>query len=635
MQSTQLLRKRRFLPFFVTQFLGALNDNLYKNGLTVFIAFQSAAISQSESNDLVNLAAGLFILPFFLFSAIAGQLADKYEKSRLITHIKRLEVLIMAFAGVAFYLQSTAMLIGLLFLMGTQSALFGPVKYSLLPQVLQPEELVGGNALVEFGTFVAILLGLIAGVLVTSIEDTGTFWLSALVFIVALIGYASSRAIPNIAPSTPELKIDFHLLRQFLQAFRHAREKDAVFYSVMGISWFWYIGITYVTQLPNYVRYELGANEQVYVMLLALFSVGIGVGSFLCEKLSGRMVEIGLVPIGSLGLTLFSVDIFFAHQGVANGGELFGPSVFLASAGNLRIMVDIFMLGAFGGFYIVPLYALVQQRSDIHKRARIIAANNVLNALFMVVASLFAMFTLQMGLTISELFLIMAVMNAVVALWIFTLVPEFVMRLLVWLLIHVVYRVRTRTLENIPDEGPCLLVCNHVSFIDALVLAGSIRRPVRFIMYYRIFEIPLLSFIFRTAGAIPIAGAREDPALMHRAFDRVADALDAGEVVCIFPEGRITHDGALGPFRQGVMRILERTPVPVVPLALDGLWGSFFSRRYGRAMSRLFPRGLFNRIELVAGEPLAPEQVSLQRLETMINELLADSQRNRRDANPA
>ena len=244
MQSIQLLGKNRFLPFFLTQFLGALNDNLYKNGLTVFIAFQSVAISQSESNSLVNIAAGLFILPFFLFSTIAGQIADKYEKSQLIARIKLLEISIMLFAGLAFYLDSMAMLIGLLFLMGTQSALFGPVKYSLLPQALKDEELVGGNAMVGFGTFIAILLGLIAGVLITSIEETGTQWLSLAVLMTAVGGYLCSLKIPRAQANAPDLKIDFNLFRQLIQSFKHARDKESVFYSIMGISWFWFIGIT-------------------------------------------------------------------------------------------------------------------------------------------------------------------------------------------------------------------------------------------------------------------------------------------------------------------------------------------------------------------------------------------------------
>lgn len=622
MKSIGLLSKKRFLPFFLTQFSGALNDNLYKNGLTVFIAFQSASITQSESNDLVNIAAGLFILPFFLFSAIAGQLADKYEKSLLISRIKLLEIVIMLFAGLAFYLNSIPMLIGLLFLMGTQSALFGPVKYSLLPQVLQDEELIGGNALVEFGTFIAILIGLIAGVLITSIENSGSYWLSLAVFCMAVIGYLVSLKIPLAKADDPELKLDYHLLRQFIQSFHFARENRSVFYSIMGISWFWFLGITYVTQLPNFVRYELGGNEQVYVLLLALFSIGIGAGSFLCEKMSGRIVELGLVPIGSLGLTLFGIDLYFTPPD-ALSSELISTWEFAVSTNNTRVMLDIFLLGVFGGLYIVPLFALVQQRSKVTKRARIIAANNVLNALFMVVATVFSLFALSLGLTIAELFLVMSLMNIAVAVWIFTLIPEFIMRLLVWLLIHSFYRVRKKDLDNIPDQGPCVLVCNHVSFVDALILAGCVKRPIRFVMYYKIFQIPVLSFIFKTANAIPIAGAREDNDLMNRAFEQISRALDEGEVVCIFPEGKITSDGNMNPFKSGVIKMIEKNPVPVVPLALRGLWGSFFSRKHGHAMTRLFPRGMFNRIELLAGQPVAAERVTLKILQNAVSGLLS------------
>ena len=622
MKSIDLLGKKRFLPFFLTQFFGALNDNLYKNGLTVFIAFQSASITQAESNDLVNIAAGLFILPFFLFSTIAGQLADKYEKSYLISRVKLLEIIIMLFAGLAFYLNSTAMLIGLLFLMGTQSSLFGPVKYSLLPQVLKDDELIGGNALVEFGTFVAILIGLIAGVLITSIENTGTYWLSFAVVMMAIVGYQTSLKIPQAKANAPELKIDFRLVKQFLQSFHHARENRSVFFSIMGISWFWFIGITYVTQLPNFVRYELGGNEQVYVLLLAMFSIGIGAGSFLCEKLSGRIVEIGLVPIGSLGLTVFGIDIYFAQTGVVSG-ELISPWVFATAGNNVRVMLDIFLLGVFGGIYIVPLFALVQQRSEASKRARIIAANNVVNALFMVVATGFSIFALSSGLNIAELFLVMSLMNAAVAVWIFTLIPEFIMRLLVWLLIHTIYRVKKTELDLIPDKGACVLVCNHVSFVDSLILAGCIKRPIRFVMYYKIFNIPVLSFIFRTANAIPIAGAREKPQLMNTAFEQISSALENDEIVCIFPEGKITHDGNLNPFKSGVMKILQKNPVPVVPLALRGLWGSYFSRKHGSAMSKLFPRGFYSRIELVAGEAINAEDVSLKQLQRGVENLIS------------
>ncbi|MFT5219753.1 MAG: 1-acyl-sn-glycerol-3-phosphate acyltransferase [Gammaproteobacteria bacterium] len=619
-ESIKLLSSKRFCPFFITQILGAFNDNLYKNGLTIFIAFQAANISQENSNSLVNIAAGLFILPFFLFSPIAGQLADKFEKSILIRRIKLLEIVIMLLAAVAFIAQSPAMLVAILFLMGTQSALFGPVKYSLLPQILKPEELVGGNAMVEFGTFVAILLGLIVGVFTIGI---GTTAMALAVVITAIIGYLASRSIPLIAAADPGLKISFNIPRQTLAILRDARANQTVFFSILGISWFWFIGITYVTQLPNYVRYELGGDEQVYVLLLAMFSIGIGAGSFLCERLSGRIVEIGLVPIGALGLTVFGIDIYFS-QNLASGPELIDTASFIAQPGSLRVIFDILMLGVSGGIYIVPLYALVQQRSDAKKRSRIIAANNVLNALFMVVASLYGLFALSAGISIPLLFCIMAVMNAAVALFIFTMVPEFIMRLLVWLLVHTVYRVDKVDLDNIPDEGPALLICNHVSFLDALVLAGSIRRPIRFVMYYRIFEIPLLSFIFKTAGAIPIAGAREDPELMARAFDKISAALADGELMCIFPEGKISIDGELNAFKPGVRQILQRNNVPAIPLALRGVWGSFFSRKYGKAMSTLFPRGWFNRIELVAGNAFDGNKVELQEMRQRILELRGD-----------
>lgn len=601
--SIKLLSTPRFRPFFLTQFAGAFNDNLYKTGLTTLIAFQAASVSQEDSNALVNIAAGLFILPFFLFSPIAGQLADKFEKSMLIRRIKLLEIAIMLLGAAAYVFNSIPMLVAILFFMGTQSALFGPVKYSLLPQALEPGELVGGNAMVEFGTFIAILMGLIVAVYVIGIGNSA---IAVAVLVTACLGYWASRGIPALSPGAPDLQISFNIPRQIVSMMRDAGANQTVFYSVIGISWFWFIGITYITQLPNFVRYELGGDQQVYVLLLAMFSIGIGAGSFLCERLSGRMVEIGLVPIGSLGLTLFGVDLYF-NQGLSSGGELIGPAAFMAQSFSLRVCVDIIMLGISGGLYIVPLYALIQQRSELRKRSRIIAANNVLNALFMVAASMYGFIVLSAGVSIPVLFLIMALMNAAVVLFIFKLVPEFIMRMLIWLLVHTIYRVDKSGLDNIPDEGPAVLICNHVSFVDALVLAGSLRRPIRFVMYYKIFQLPLLSFIFRTANAIPIAGAREDPAMMESAFEQVSQALRQGEIVCIFPEGKITEDGEMNAFKPGLSRILQRDPVPLVPLALRGLWGSFFSRAYGSAMSRLLPRGMLSRIELVAGEAVAAD----------------------------
>lgn len=618
-----LLRQRRFLPFFVTQFLGAFNDNVFKNALIILIAFQVAVADPAQVNTLINISAGLFVLPFFLFSATAGQLADKYEKSHLMRWIKLLEIIIMLGAAVGLILGNITLLIGLLFLMGCQSTLFGPVKYSILPQHLAPEELVGGNGWVQMGTFLAILTGTMVGGILIAIRDSGAWMVGATVVTVATLGFLASLFIPRANPDAPDLRINWNPLTETWPIINFARGNRTVFLSVLGISWFWFLGATYLAQLPNYTKLALGGDEHVVTLLLTLFAFGIGAGSLLCERLSGRRVELGLVPFGLIGLTLFGVDLYFAVTPAAPDAPLVGALEFLGGAANWRVVADILLMGMFGGFYIVPLYALVQQRSAPSHRSRVIACNNIINALFMVLSAVLAIAFLGLGLTIPQFLLLTALFNAAVAIYIFTLVPEFLMRFIVWILVNLVYRLKTRGLEHIPDEGPAVVVCNHVSFMDALVIIGSCRRPIRFVMDHQIFKIPVLSFVFRTAGAIPIAPAREDPEILERAYDQVARYLEGGEVVGIFPEGRLTEDGEIGPFKTGIERIVQRTPAPVVPMALRGLWGSFFSRRHGPAM-RHFPRRFWSRIELMVGEPVPPEQATSARLRERVVELRGD-----------
>jgi len=332
--------------------------------------------------------------------------------------------------------------------------------------------------------------------------------------------------------------------------------------------------------------------------------------------MSGRRIEIGLVPFGSIGLTLFALDLWLATRhmsAVAQGGL----DAFLPWPQHWRVAADILLLGMFGGFYIVPLYALIQQRSAPTHRSRIIAANNILNALFIVVSAVIAIGLLKAGLTIPQLFLVVGVMNAAVALYIYTLVPEFLMRFLAWLLVHTFYRVRAEGLDNIPEEGPCILVCNHVSYVDPVVIAACVRRPIRFVMDHPIFRIPVLSFIFRTMRTIPIAPAKEDATSKERAFAEAAKALSAGEIVGIFPEGKLTETGELNPFRPGVQQMVATTPVPVIPMALRGLWGSFFSRSHnGKAMRSL--RGVFSRIGLVIAPPVPAADVAPEQLQARV-----------------
>ncbi len=617
-----LLKERRFAPFFWTQFLGAANDNVYKNALVIFVAFHAASLTSLDPNALVNLAGAVFIAPFVLLSATSGQLADKFEKSRLIRWIKLFEIAIMAIGLAGFWMRDLGLLFTGLALMGVHSTLFGPVKYAILPQHLKPEELIGGNGLVEMGTFVAILLGTIAGGLLVAIEGVGPTVAGAAAVGVAVAGYLVSRAIPNTPAVDPGLAINWNPFSETWKNLRVAQENRVVWLSMLGISWFWFYGATFLAQFAGFARDVLGGDEHVVTCLLALFSVGIGIGSLLCERMSGRRVELGLVPFGSIGLTVFAVDLWLGSRQL-HASALAGLDVFFANPAHWRIAADLVLIGLFGGFYIVPLYALIQERSAPSHRSRIIAANNILNALFMVVSAGLAIVLLKAGLSIPELFLVTALMNAAVAFFIYGLVPEFLMRFLAWLLIHTFYRVDKQGLENIPDEGPCIVVCNHVSYVDAVVIAACVRRPIRFVMDHRIFGVPLLSFIFRTMRTIPIAPAKEDAAMKERAFADAAEALRAGEVVGIFPEGRLTDTGELNPFRPGVQQMIATTPVPVVPMALSGLWGSFFSRSHqGKAMRRL--RGIFSRIALVVAPPVPPERVTLDGLQATVLALRGD-----------
>jgi 1-acyl-sn-glycerol-3-phosphate acyltransferase len=617
-----LLRQRRFAPFFWTQFLGAGNDNIYKNALVIFVAYQAAALSTIDSNTLVNLAAGIFILPFVLLSATAGQLADKYEKARLIRYIKVLEIAIMLIGLAGFWQRNLTLLFLALGLMGVHSTLFGPVKYAILPQTLAPRELIGGNGLVEMGTFVAILLGTILGGVLVAVEPNGAVLAGGAAVVVAVAGWLVSRAIPVTPAPAPDLAINWNPFTESWRNLRFAYGNRVVWLSMLGISWFWFYGATLLTQFPNFAKNVLGGDEHVVTLLLALFSVGIGVGSLLCERLSGHKVELGLVPFGSIGLTVFAVDLWFATRGMHATG-LAGVGAFLAAPAHWRVVADLVLIGLFGGFYIVPLYALIQERSAPSHRSRIIAANNIMNAVFMVTSAGLAIALLGAGVSIPGLFLVTGILNAVVAVYIYGLVPEFLMRFVAWLLIHTVYRVTEEGLQNVPEEGPCIVVCNHVSYVDAIVIAASVRRPMRFIMDHRIFQVPVLNWLFRTLRAIPVASAREDAALKESAFATAAAALRNGEIVAIFPEGRLTEDGEMGTFRAGIERMLADTPVPVVPMALRGLWGSFFSRSYeGRAMQRV--RGIFSRIAIVAAPPVPPAEATPEALRTRVLAMRGD-----------
>ena len=627
-----LLKQRRFLPYFTVQALGAFNDNVFRQAIIGLLGVMAAAglLDESTRGTYTQLAPAVFILPYFLFSSIAGQFAERTEKSKLIRITTAMEIAIMSLAAVGFLLQDMRVLLVALFATGVQSTLFGPVKYSILPSVLKPEELTGGNGLVEMGTSIAVLLGMLFGGLIFTVAgEHGTQAAAVAVILLAIAGNVLSRMIPAVPASAPDLKVQWNPIPESIAILKLARKQVAVRNSILGVSWFWFTGTVLTGNLPVYAETHLGGTPTLYVFALAVFSIGVGVGSLLCEKLSARTVEIGLVPLGAIGMSACIVHLGFAPAIAAKGLDVAG---FLQQAGAWRVVLDLAGIGLFSGFFVVPLFALIQSRTPRDELSRVIAGMNIQNAIFIVAAALGGVALQQaLGWSIPQVFLALGIASIVVAAWIFSLVPEFLMRFLSWLLVRGLYRLKLHGIErNVPDEGAALLVCNHVSYMDALVLAASIPRPVRFVMYYRIFNIPVMRWIFKTAKAIPIAGARENPELMQRAFDEVDAVLAEGELVCIFPEGALTKDGNIAPFKSGVEKILERRAVPVVPMALKNMWGSMWSRRAnakeGSALDRMrVPRRLRAHVDVVAGEPVEGATATAELLEAKVRELRGEA----------
>ncbi len=626
-----LMGQRRFAPFFWTQFLGAANDNLFKFAFTVLVTYQLQV--QWLPADLAGLVIGaLFILPFLLFSATSGQLADKLDRRQMIVWLKRAEIGIMAIAALGFFIHNIPVLLVCIFLMGLQSTVFGPVKFAYLPQHLSERELTGGNGMVEMGTFVAILLGNVAGGLIIAVPEIGAHHVGFTCVGLALLGRLASHHIPASPAMDPSLQINWNPFTETWANLKLARQTPVVFRSVLGISWMWFFGAVFLSLFPAFAKDVLHGDEQVASLLLVVFSIGIGTGSLMCEMLSRRHVEIGLVPVGAIGMSVFSIDLYFATRGLPPASGL-GLGAFMADAAHWRVLADLTLLSLFAGLYSVPMYALIQMRSQPTHRARIIAANNILNALFMIASALIAGALLGAGFTIPQMFLFVGLANAVVAFYIFMLVPEYLLRFVAWVASRFVYRFKVQGDEHIPTQGAAVLVCNHVSFVDAVLLMAASPRPIRFIMDHRIFKVPLLGWLFKLAKAIPIAPQKEDPEAYEAAFDVAAQVLREGDLLAIFPEGGITQDGQLQPFKGGIMKILARAQAdgvtaPVIPMALNNLWGSYFSRVEVRdgantAMVRPFRRGFFSRVGLNVGASVAPNVASPEGLRQRVAGLAA------------
>lgn len=613
----RLITQRRFLPYFCTQFLGAFNDTIYKNALAIFITY--IFISENQG-ILLNVAAVAFILPFFLFGSTAGQLAEKYEKSALIQKIKLAEIGIVLLGCVALYTQSVPWMLFTLFALGTQSAFFGPIKYSILPQHVARHEILSANAYVESGTFTAILLGTILGGLLA--KDVALHALLMISMIgVAVTGWLCSRLIPPAKPAKSGLKLSFNLWRSSMAILKMVRADPPVFKAILANSWFWFFGSVVLTQFPVFAEQVLSGNAAVATLLLATFSIGIGLGSFACSKLSAGHVEIGLVPLGAIGISIFTWQL--SNTSMPSSEQLRTLAELMAVPGAWAVVFNMTMIAFSAGMFIVPLYAYLQIRSDPEKRSRTIAANNIINAIFMVSAGILGASMLALGYNVLDIFKVSAILNLLVTIYILYSIREYFLRLVSWCLTHTVYRIDKQGLHNIPADGPALLVCNHVSFVDPAILFGVIPRPSRYVMYHRFYNIPVIGALWRSVKAIPIATRREDPEMLARSFDQIAEGLENGELICIFPEGGITYTGEIAKFQPGIDTILKRTPVPVIPMAIRGGWGIWFSRHLGSAMQG-FPKAFRKKLTVVFGEALAPEAATRLSLYEKVSALRGD-----------
>jgi 1-acyl-sn-glycerol-3-phosphate acyltransferase len=619
-----LLGQRRFAPFFWTQFAGAANDNVFKFAFTVMVTYQ-LSISWMQPAVAGLVIGALFILPFLLFSATSGQLTDKYEKSKIIRFVKNLEIAIMLIAAYGFFNANVPVLLGCTFLMGLHSTLFGPVKFAYMPQVLNERELTGGNGMVEMGTFVAILAGNIVGGVLIALPGIGATYVAITCIAAAILGRVVAQYIPATPATDPTLQINWNPFTETWKNLKLAHGNIVVFRSLLGISWMWFFGAVFLSQFPSFAKDVLHGSSNVASLLLVVFSIGIATGSLLCEVFSRRHVEIGLVPLGAIGMSVFALDLYFASRSLPKA-ELLTVMQFISISAHWRVMADLFLLSLFAGLYSVPMYALIQLRSQPTHRARIIAANNILNALFMIASSLIVGALLGSGFTIPQVFLFTALANAVVAIYIFLLVPEYFLRFVAWVASRCIYRFKVTGDHNIPVSGAAILACNHVSFVDAILLMAASPRPIVFVMDHRIFKMPVLGWFFKLAKAIPIASKKEDPVAYEAAFIAAGKVLSAGDMLAIFPEGGITHDGTLQEFKGGIMKILEQAKIqgiepPVIPMALTNLWGSFFSRvEKNGAMVRPFRRGFFNRVGLNVGDAMKTAQVAPEALKDKVEQ---------------
>ncbi len=575
-----LLIKRRFLPLFVTQFVTSFNDSLFKCSLSMFITY--SLIAQDKGDFLITLGAGLFILPFVLFSHIAGQLADKYEKSSIIRYLKIAEVIIAILSSLALFTDNIYLLLAALFLFGTQAAFFGPIKYSILPTSLKKDELMAGNGLIESGTFISILLGTIVGGII-HLDLLGKIIISIIIISTSTIGLVASYFIPFSPAADSELKINPNI--SVIKAeFRDIIDKNrSIFLSILGISWFWMIGSMLITELPVYVKISLNADAKVATLLFAIFSLGIAIGTMLCNSLMKSKVNANYIPIVALGMSIFIFDL--STLSLPMQLSLYNLEQFFSFISGWRAVLDLFAVAVCGGLYIVPLYVILQSSSDDSSRSRIIAANNLINTLFIFVYSIILAILIKKGVAINGLFLLTAILNSIVALYMCKLLPEVTIKFLLRQILKLFYQVELKGIENYTNVNErALIIANHTSFLDAVLIAaflpGKVTFAVNTYIAKKLWIRPFLSLVDILAL---------DPT-NPMAIKQFIKELENDKKCVIFPEGRITVTGSIMKIYEGTAMIADKTKAKIVPIQIEGAQYSPFSKLTGKVKIKLFPK---------------------------------------------
>ena len=605
--------------------LGAFNDNLFKSAIAIFITYN---LAPETANQLVQLSAGLFILPFFLISGISGQICDRYEKSKLMRFIKLFEILIMLLGAYGFIKKNVTFLLCTLFLMGAQSTLFGPVKYSILPQHLTGKLLLKGNAYTSMGTFIFILCGTILGGSLVSTEVVNNFGyiaISLAVIFFAFLGLLSSLYIPEAAPANPNQRISLNIFKQTYTTIKLSFHNKKIFESIFGISWFWFFGFFFMASLPLYCRDIIRGDEFIATVYLAVISVGMGLGSILGNKLTKGNLKMGLVGISGIGLSLFA--ILFSLTPERGTTEIENISKLFNQISYLYSNISLLGIGIFGGLLIVPLYTQLQIESPDNDRSKFIACNNILNALFMVIAAIFSMVLLGFGVKINHIFLIVSLINLSVFIFYIYSNPRQFYLCFFDILFRLLYSIKIDGADKIQKSGPVIIASNHVSFLDPLLLCTILNRPPIFVMDQMYFDFKLLRWFYKSAGAIPITPKKISSDGMEKAMNQITCELNAGELIAIFPEGFITKNGEMIPFKDGIKRLAERiTDLNLYPVAISGMWGSWFSRfKDGKAMSGVPMRRSFRtNIRLSIGDKIEGPEIAPEVIRNKVEELRGD-----------